>query len=211
MTPTLLIPAPRRPGRRAAPIAALLAASLPLAGCISFGAKPPPTLLTLDSHYVPSPAATQDSANARSIVVQVPTSPAAIATARVPVWTTPTQVAYVKNAQWSEPPTRLFARLLSDAVTTRGNMVVLSSIQSIGDPSATLSGELRQFGFDAGTREAVVVYDAALTRAGKTTVEKRRFQARVPVGAIDAANAGTGLSDAANRVAADVAAWVAQP
>ncbi|MDA4831234.1 hypothetical protein NY536_07105, partial [Enterobacter hormaechei] len=59
-------------------------------------------------------------------------------------------------------------------------------------------------------RQAVVIYDAALTRAGKDTVEKRRFEARVPVAAIDAANAGTGLSQAANQVAAEVAAWVAQ-
>ena len=188
----------------------LLAAALPLAGCISFGAKPPPQLLTLTSSFAPQPGATQDSAKARSIVVQVPSSPAAIAVARVPVWTTPTEVAYVKDAQWSEPPSRLFARLLSDALTTRSNMVVLSTVQSIGDPSATLAGELRQFGFDAGQRQAVVVYDAALTRAGKQTVEKRRFEARVPVGAIDAANAGTGLSQAANQVAAQVADWVAQ-
>lgn len=200
---------PTRPARRSGLLLAV-AAALPLAGCISFGAKPPPQLLTLQSDYAPAQGAVQDSAKARSIVIQVPTSPAAIATARVPVWTTPTEVAYVKNAQWSEPPSRLFARLLSDAVTTRGNMVVLSSIQSIGDPSATLAGELRQFGFDAGQRQAVVVYDAALTRAGKTTVEKRRFEARVPVATIEAASAGTGLSQAANQVAADVAAWVSQ-
>ncbi len=195
----------RRPGLLIAVVA-----MLPLAGCISFGAKPPPQLLTLQSDYAPAVGATQNSAKARSIVVQVPTSPASIAVTRVPVWTTPTEVAYVKNAQWSEPPTRLFARLLADAATTRGNMVVLSSIQSIGDPSATLAGELRQFGFDGTQRQAVVIYDAALTRAGKDTVEKRRFEARVPVAAIDAANAGTGLSQAANQVAADVAAWVAQ-
>jgi cholesterol transport system auxiliary component len=39
-------------------------------------------------------------------------------------------------------------------------------------------------------------------------VEKRRFEARVPVSAIDAASAGAALNDAANQVAVEVADWV---
>lgn len=187
----------------------ILAAGLPLAGCISFGAKPPPSLLTLEAASAPAVGAQQDSAKARSITVQLPSTPAAIAGARVPVQATPTSVAYVKDAQWSEPPARLFARLLSDTISARSNMVVLSTVQSIGDPSATLAGELRRFGLDATSREAIVTYDAALTRAGKDTVEKRRFEARVPVAAIDATSAGPALSQAANQVADEVAAWVA--
>lgn len=187
----------------------IVAAALPLAACISFGAKPPPSLLTLETASGPAVGAEQNSAKARSITIQVPSTPTSIAGARVPVQATPTTIAYVEDAQWSEPPARLFARLLSDTVSARSNMVVLSTVQSISDPSATLAGELRRFGLDATTREAVVTYDAALTRAGAETVEKRRFEARVPVSAIDAANAGTALSQAANRVAGEVATWVA--
>lgn len=187
----------------------LLAAALPLAGCISFGAKPPPSLLTLDATSAPAVGADQNSAKARSITIQVPATPTAIAGGRVPVQATPTTIAYVKDAQWAEPPARLFARLLADTVSARSNMVVLSTVQSIGDPSATLAGDLRRFGLDASTREAVVTYDGALTRAGKETVEKRRFEARVPVSAIDAANAGSAISQAANQVAVEVATWVA--
>lgn len=187
----------------------IVAAALPLAACISFGAKPPPSLLTIEATSAPAVGADQNSAKARSITIQVPTTPTAIAGARVPVQATPTSIAYVKDAQWAEPPARLFARLLSDTVSARSNMVVLSTVQSISDPSATLAGELRRFGLDATTREAVVTYDAALTRAGQETVEKRRFEARVPVQTIDAANAGTAISQAANQVAVEVAAWVA--
>lgn len=187
----------------------VLAAALPLAGCISFGAKPPPSLLTLEATAAPKVGAEQNSAAARSITIQLPATPASIAGARVPVQATPTTIAYVKDAQWAEPPARLFARLLSDTVSARSNMVVLSTVQSIGDPSATLAGELRRFGLDATTREAVVTYDASLTRAGKETVEKRRFEARVPVAAIDATSAGPALSQAANAVAVEVADWVA--
>ena len=186
----------------------LAAAALPLAGCISFGAEPPPSLLTVDATAQPQPGQAQTSAAAKSIVIQVPTVPAAIATTRVPVQSDGTSIAYVKDAQWSEPPARLFARLLSDTLTASANMVVLSPAQSFSDPSATLSGELRRFGLDASARQAVVVYDASLVRAGQTAVEKRRFEARVPVNAIDAASAGAGINQAANQVAGEVAGWV---
>jgi cholesterol transport system auxiliary component len=182
--------------------------ALPLAACISFGAKPPPSLFTLSPTAPVAVGASQSSAGARSIVVQVPASPAALATQRVPVQATATSIAYLKDAAWSEPPARLFARLLADTLTARAGMVVLSSIQSLSDPSATLSGELRQFGLDAAALQAVVTYDATLVRAGQTAVEKRRFEARVPVGAIDPANAGPALNQAANQVAGEVADWV---
>lgn len=188
----------------------ILIALLPLAGCISFGAKPPPTLLTLTSASPVAVGQDQDSAKARSITIQVPTTPQALATPRVPVQASATSLAYVKDAVWSEVPARLFARLLSDTVSARSGMVVLSTVQSVSDPSALLAGELRTFGLDATTREAVVTYDAALTRAGKTTIEKRRFEARVPVTTIDAASAATGINQAANQVATEVSDWVSR-
>ena len=187
----------------------VLVAALPLAACISFGAKPPPSLLTLESAAAPAVGRVQNSATAKSIVIQVPSTPAAIATQRVPVQENATEIAYVPDAQWAEPPARLFARLLSDTVTAQSNMVVLSTVQSFSDPSATLTGELRHFGIDATSRQAVVTYDAALTRAGAETVEKRRFEATAPIGEIDPVNSGAALNVAANQVATDVAAWVA--
>lgn len=189
----------------------LLVAAVPalLAGCVRFGAEPPPSLLTIAAQSQPQPGAAQNSATARSIVVQVPAVPTAIATTRVPVQETDTTIAYVKDAQWAEPPARLFARLLSDTLTARAKMVVLSPAQSFDAPSANIGGELRTFGVDAGQRQAVVIYDASFTPAGKTSVEKQRFEARIPVTAIDAAQAGVGLSQAANQVAQQVSDWVA--
>lgn len=186
----------------------LTPATLALAGCVSFGAKPPPSLLTLSPAAPVAVGATQSSAAARSIVVQVPAVPAALATARVPVMATPTSIAYIKGAAWSEPPARLFARLLADTVTSRAGLVVVSSVQSLSDPSSALGGELRMFGVDASSSNAVVTYDAALVRAGQAAVEKRRFEARVPVAVVDGPSAGAALNDAANQVAAQVADWV---
>lgn len=187
---------------------ALLVVALPLtlAGCLSFGAKPPRQLLTLSPAVTVPVGPVQSSAGARSIVVQVPVTAASLATVRVPVQVTPTSLAYVKGAGWAEPPARLFARLVADTLTA-GGTVVVSGVQSVDSPAGNLAGELRQFGFDAVTRSAVVTYDAALTRGGRSTVEKRRFEARVPVATIDADSAGPALSDAANQVAAEVATW----
>lgn len=185
-----------------------LALALPLAGCISFGAKPPKSLLTLTSATPVPVGAVQDAGSAKSIVIDAPSVPQSLATARVPVQVTPTSLAYVPDAVWAEPPNRLFARLLSDTVTARTGRVVVTSVQAIGDPSAQLAGELRNFGIDAATRTAVVTYDAALTRAGASTIDKRRFEARVPVAAIDAPSSAVALNDAANQVAVQVADWI---
>lgn len=186
----------------------VLLAALPLAACISFGAEPPASLLTLTAEARPEVGQVQNSAASRSITIGVPVVPQALSTARVPVQATPTTIAYVEDAQWTEPPARLFARLLTDTVSARSGYVVLSTAQSITDPSAQLTGDLRHFGLDATTREAVVTFDAALSRADQSTTEKRRFEARVPITTIDAASAGTGLNQAANQVATQVAEWV---
>lgn len=186
----------------------IVAALVPLAGCIRFGASPPPSLLTIAPQVQPAVGTAQSSAGARAIVIEVPSVPQSIAGTRVPVQATDTSIAYIKDAQWAEPPARLFARLLSDTLTARARMVVLSPAQSFDAPSAALGGELRSFGVDAVQRQAVVIYDAAFTPAGSTAVQKQRFEARVPVAAIDAAQAGAALSQAANQVAQQVSDWV---
>jgi cholesterol transport system auxiliary component len=186
----------------------ILAAMLPLSACVSFGAKPPPTLLTLTTTAAVPVGQEQSSATAKTITISVPVVPQSLATARVPVQSTPTSIAYVKGALWAEPPARLFARLMADTLTTRAGRVVLSPAQSLSDPGARLGGELRSFGIDAATHSAVVTYDAALIRVDAKDVEKRRFEARVPVAAIDATSSAAALNEAANKVAADVADWV---
>lgn len=101
----------------------VMLASLPLAGCISFGQA---CALAADAPGADrAPVGqTQDSGPGRSITIQVPSSPQELATARVPVQENPTSIAYVKDAQWAEPPARLFARLMADTLTARVGRVV---------------------------------------------------------------------------------------
>ncbi len=196
---------------------AMIALFLPLGGCLSFGAEPPPSLLTLTADSAVPTGETTSSATAKSITIAVPVVPQELAAARVPVRSSGTTVAYLKDAVWVEAPNRLFARLLSDTISTRTGRVVLSLRQSLSDPGARLGGELRHFGVDATTNEVVVTYDATLVRDRATsasapraaaTFEKRRFEARVAIAEVTPAATGIALNAAANQVAGQVADWV---
>ena len=98
---------------------------------------------------------------------------------------------------------------MSDTIAAKTGRVVLSTAQSYSDPGARLSGELRNFGFDGSTNEAVVTFDGALIRGSDANrVEKKRFEARVAVSPINYTTVGPALNQAANQVAGEVADWV---
>lgn len=185
---------------------AVLPAALALSGCIKFGAEPPPSLLTITP--ATSLAVGQTVSGGNPITIAVPMVPQEVATTRVPVRSSDTTIAYLKDAVWVEPPNRLFARLLSDTIATRTGRMVLSRRQAIGEQPTVLSGELRQFGVDAATSEVVVTFDASLARKGPDSVEKRRFETRVATSAIEPGAVGIALNQAANTLAGEVADWV---
>ncbi|MHA6718681.1 ABC-type transport auxiliary lipoprotein family protein [Sphingomonas sp. RS6] len=191
-------------------IAAVLLAAVPLSACISLGAKPPPSLLTIESAAVLAPGTAQHSSETKAVAIVSPNAPQELATTRVPVHSGPdgTTIAYVKDAQWVEAPANLFERLLADTIAAQTGRIVLSRRQALSTPSARLGGDLRNFGIDATTMEAVVTFDASLTREGGDAIARQRFESRVPVTKIDAANVGPALNKAANETAAQIAAWI---
>lgn len=184
----------------------VLAGALLVSAC-SFGPKTPPVLMRLTPDVARPAGASQTATSAQTITVVPPAVPEELRTARVPVRTGATAVAYLKNAQWVETPDALFARLLGETIGARSGRVVLDARQFTFDPGTRLSGTLHSFGIDADRSEAVVLFDGVLAR-GPDAVESRRFEARVPVAAIDAASAPEALNRAANQVAAEVAAWI---
>ena len=116
-------------------------------------------------------------------------------------------VSYLKDAQWVEMPATLFARLLSETIAATTGRVVLDPKQFTFDPGRRLTGTLQRFGYNAAGAEVVAIYDAVLARQGGG-VTTRRFEARVPVAAPDAANVAPALNQAANQIAGEVAAWI---
>ena len=183
-------------------------AALPLAGCISLGAKPPATLMTL------APAATQPAGPATiaqagtSVTVYVPSAPPELGGLRVPVKAGANAVAYLKDAQWADAPARLFRNLLAETITARTGRVTLYPRQYTLAPGLRLSGRLSDFGLDATGGRVVATYDAQLIRKDGGALETRRFRSEVPVAAQDSATVAAALSEASNAIAAQVADWI---
>jgi len=180
-----------------------------LTGCIGLGGKTPPFLLTLDADAAPTSGEARTAAEAATLTILIPTAPQKLRTTRIPVQQDDSSVTYVKDAQWVEAPQRLFQRLVSETVAARTARVVLDEGQYLTAPGEQLAGQLMEFGIDARSNEAVVVYQAMLVSAGGKTVTQRRFEVREPLAdKIEAKPAGEALARAANKVAVDVAAWL---
>ncbi len=193
--------------KRAGRMALGAAATASLAGCISFGADPPASLLTLTptAQVAPGPGASGNIENALEVIE--PDAPARLDVTRVPVQVDDTNVAYLKDAMWVEKPARLFRRLLGETIRARSNRLVIDGDDPALTPVTQLRGTLREFGYDARTASVVVRYDAVRDVNGQA-VTTRRFESIVPVIAPEAGPVGEGLNRAANDVAGQVAAWI---
>ena len=191
---------------------AALTLAVALGGCsissmLGGGGKPPVTLVTL-SPEAPEPAAIVRTAAAGQVVtIATPSAPRELATVRVPVQLTPTDVQYVANLQLTDTPSRLFGALVAETVRRTTNRVVLDPAQAVLDPGLVVSGQLQRFGYDASTGQVVVTYDASLSAAGGNQTETRRFTASVPADGT-APTVGPALNRAANQVATEVAQWI---
>ena len=83
--------------------------------------------------------------------------------------------------------------MLTEALRAKGGRLVLDARQTTVDPGQRLGGSLIHFGIDAPSGQAVVTFDAILTRGVEATAS-RRFEARVPVGTIDARSSAAATS-----------------
>ena len=180
--------------------------AIPLAGCLSLGADPPPSLLTLTpANAVPAGASTTGSA-ASALAVLEPNTEQRLSVTRVPVQTSDSSLAYLKDAVWVEKPARLFQSLVAETIRAKGNRLVVREGDLGYNAVTTLSGQLLDMGYDVATASVVVRYDGVLQRADGQ-IQTRRFESRVPAAA-EAASVGQALNQAANQVASEVADWV---
>ncbi|MEQ8412680.1 MAG: ABC-type transport auxiliary lipoprotein family protein [Erythrobacter sp.] len=197
---------------RSRAIAAL--AALMLSGCVSLGGgEPPESLLTLTPTATAptgsgSGARTGGEAGAGAIAVMTPEAPAKLDVLRVPVTVSATEIAYLKDAYWVDKPARLLRRLLGETLRTRTDALVIDTDDSPTEPEVKLRGTLLDMGYDAPSRSAVVRFEAIRTTAEGGAVS-RRFEATESGIPAEASAVGPALNRAANRVAADVADWIA--
>lgn len=176
--------------------------------------KAPQSLLTLTATATPAPPATGAINRADTIGVELPGVPATLQTLRLPVTTSPNDVRYLVGATWAEQPSRQFQRLLADTISAAG-IAVIDIRQSSIAPARRLTGTLHSFGLDVSNPSAPVVrvrFDAQIAnpRAPQTLL-LRRFETTEPAVDQRPVAVADALNRAANRVAAEVAAWAAKP
>jgi cholesterol transport system auxiliary component len=178
-----------------------------LGACVSFGGKAPPSLLVLTASNTVANGTAKSGASSDALIVLLPEAPRTLDTNRVPVQTSDSSLAYLKDAVWADKPSRLMQSLLMETIAAKTGRLVLNETDAGGKAMQYLSGGLIAFGLDASTSEAVVVYDAVKLVRG-VSVDKKRFEARRPVSAVEAGPAGIALNEAANDVAVQVSDWI---
>ncbi|MEE9432802.1 MAG: ABC-type transport auxiliary lipoprotein family protein [Sphingorhabdus sp.] len=185
-----------------------LGAAFILTGCVNFGgSKAPPALLVLTAEASVAGGTVRSGERKEALVVLPPEAPRKLETVRVPVQVNASSIAYLKDAVWADKPAKLWQQLLAETIAARTDLLVLNNFDAGGRDRYQLSGMLMEFGIDADSNEAVIVFDAVKLRDAKP-VEKRRFEIRKPVALIEAGPVGEALNAAANELAAEVSDWV---
>ncbi len=186
---------------------AAMALSGLLAGCVSFGPKPPETLLTMQANNAAPAGTVVDGRPQAALAVFEPTAPRKLDVTRVPVSVSDSSLAYLTDAQWVEKPSRLFQRLLAETIRTKDGRLVIDSGDMQYTAASRLSGQLIDLGYDASARNVVMRYDAVQTMPDGS-LRTRRFESVIPNIEPNVASVGPALNQAANAVAGEVAAWV---
>jgi cholesterol transport system auxiliary component len=172
-----------------------------LAGC--GGAAPPPTF---------DLAAPRDNLGARPgqglIVVAEPSALAAIDTNRLIVMTRGGGLAYLGDAQWSDRLPKLVQVRL---IQTFENAKRLTAVGRPGDrllPVAQLNSEIRRFGIDEATGEAVIEMSVKIVqdRTGRI-LAGNIFTRSVPAGGSGGPLAAAALDLAMQEMLRDIVRW----
>lgn len=178
-----------------------------LGACVSFGGKAPPSLLVLTAANSVASGTAKSGASSEALIVLLPEASRKLDSNRVPVQIDDSNIAYLKDAVWADKPSRLMQSLLMETIAAKTGRLVLNETDAGGKATQYLSGSLLEFGVDASASEAVVVYDAVRLVRGQT-VEKKRFEARRRLSAVEPGPAGIALNAAANDVAVQVSDWI---
>ena len=190
--------------------AALAGGCVALSGCVSLGAEPPESLLTLSAsnNAEAGAMASAGTENLQGAIAVLPIeAPAKLDVTRIPVAVSDTEIAYLQDAFWVEKPARLFRRLLGERLRASGQRLVVDTDDAPLLAAQTLRGTLLDMGYDATSSSVIVRYDAVRT-AEDGTVTSRRFEARESGVLAEPSSVGPALNRAANTVAGDVAQWM---
>lgn len=187
--------------------AALAALAVALAGCALFASPgPAPSLFALD---VPSAGASAGSAAAQAIEVAPPSARAGFDGSRMAYVTRPYELNYFARHQWVEPPARMLAPLLAEALERDGRF---EATQGGANLSASLRLETEivalQQEFTAHPSQVRFTLRARLLDLAKRrVVASSAFEAVEPAPSDDPYGGVIAANRAAARVLDEVASW----
>jgi cholesterol transport system auxiliary component len=195
------------------PLAGLLLAAA-LSGCSALGALDRASA-ALDVYELRAPAAFPAARSAQSIdfVVEPPSASASVATDRILVRPTPSQVQYLPDARWAEPAPVMLQSALVEGFERAG------AFRYTGRRPLAISGDVAlvsnltdfQVEIDPATDASAVriTLVARLVRESDATVGARRtFTALVPTPDTSTPALMAGFEQATDAVLVDVARWV---
>jgi cholesterol transport system auxiliary component len=186
----------------------ILLLTLPLAGCISFGEKPPTHFLSLSADAQRPAGQNMTAQDKNAISVAVPVTAAALRNQHIAVVTADNAVAYLPKALWADVPPNLFRNVLAETIEAKTGRFVPDVRNASITPDTRLGGTLSAFQLVGGQNKVVVVYDATLAKSGSDLIRTRRFEAVVPTASEQPDSVGAALNRASNIIATDVAAWI---
>lgn len=142
------------------------------------------------------------------LVVSEPSALAALDSNRILITTSASGLAYLPNAQWADRLPRLVQVRL---IQTFENGSRIQAVGRPGDrlvPVAQLNSEIRSFGIDERSGEAVVEISVKIVndRTGRI-LAGRIFTSRQPAGSSDGAAASAALDLALQRLLREVVRW----
>ena len=185
----------------------LAAAALALSGCLSFGAKPPPSLIRLAPVAQPAADSGQVVGPGRSVTVMFPHGPTEFSLPRVAVKSAGGTLTYIKGAQFADQPYKLLRDLFASVIEARTGRPVLDGRNYHLAPGIRIDTQLDDFSIDADRRQADLAV-AVIRQSADGTVTTRRFEGHAPVSAITPAGVAPALAQAANQVATGIADWI---
>jgi cholesterol transport system auxiliary component len=168
------------------------------------GGGPPPTTFDLSA---PRGAERRLGRGGRAIVVQEPTTIAALDSERIVVRAANGELTYLPRAQWSDRLPRLVQARLIQTFENRGRAAVGRPVDRISGQYQLLL-DIRSFEVREATRDGYVEVAAKLVGAASGDVSTARlFSASTPVAAIDGAGASRALDQSLARVMLEIAGW----
>lgn len=188
---------------------------LPLAALLLGACSLLPEARPVDIYRLPpsSLAASTQAPLALSLSLARPAASQALNSARIAVLAGDNRLSSYAGARWSSPAPALLRDHLLDALQREGRWRALSSDESALQADLLLDGDLRAFQVELqqGVPVAHIQLDLRLADgASQRLLAGRRFEARQALAQDDPQSAVMALGTAADRLAAEVARWLAE-